>query len=759
MILKRINKLKNVGIFQDFEWPNPKSFQNLKKYNVIYGWNGTGKSTLTSLLQLLDEKSSLPTRLRDSEFEILFSNDEDELKINNNNTANAPLIRVFNRNFVENHIKWEKNKADSIAYLGEEDASRKEQLENLKTRLQKIQNKHSDKKEDHEAVGNAIKKWKKDNARIIKEVLTTEGRSDKYANYNISDIREQLNNTFKDRNSNYDKLIKSDDDLNKVRDTIHQSQKNELDNVRFQLTGLSEMHNSLLEVLKETVVSSALDELKDKPQIERWIGKGLTLHKKNKTETCEFCGNEITEERLSDLEAHFSDTYESFVNKIKKLKDEINKITFDLDFPQKLEFDKSLQQEFKNELDEFEFLKEKLADTKKGMLVEVERKMDHLYEALNSNMKFDHELDSQFNEKVNKINQIIENHNQIVEDFNDETIRKKEIWEKSYIASKLDELIEIENNKKELKEYLERILILIERHKDRIYHLQDELSGSRVAANTLSEYLTQYLGRNDIQVKFNEQTKGFHFKRGKEKATSLSDGEKTGIALIYFLTKLGERDFDIEDCIVVVDDPVSSLDSNSLYHAFSFIKEHCKNAKQLILLTHNFELLRRINKWFKHERSSKYSRFMLKCYNNEGGRYTKIDKIDSLLVRYESEYHYLFKLLYQKNKSEDDSLDSVYNFPNITRRYLEMFFSFRAPRANNMHSKIEKSVDKGAITKEQGNVLQHFLNVGSHGDTEKSFTSFDVSHLSKSKDAINSALELVENHDTDHYEAMVDLVT
>lgn len=262
MILKRINKLKDVGIFQDFEWPNPKAFQDFKKFNVIYGWNGTGKSTLSSLLQSLGEEGSLSSRLSNSKFEILFANDENELRINKKNHVDAPSIRVFNEDFVSDHIKWEDIKADSIAYLGEKDTNRKEQLDNLKIRLQKLQAKQEQETDKKEGVKNDIKKWKRDNARIIKEALTTEGRSDKYANYNISNIRRQLSDTFSNREKDYTDFIKSDHELSTIRNAIHQSRKEELKNVELRLTNLSELHDSLKEILKETVVSSALDELK-----------------------------------------------------------------------------------------------------------------------------------------------------------------------------------------------------------------------------------------------------------------------------------------------------------------------------------------------------------------------------------------------------------------------------------------------------------------------------------------------------------------
>ena len=45
-----INRLKQFGIFSDF---NGTKIQKFGRYNLVYGWNGTGKSTLSNLFFLL----------------------------------------------------------------------------------------------------------------------------------------------------------------------------------------------------------------------------------------------------------------------------------------------------------------------------------------------------------------------------------------------------------------------------------------------------------------------------------------------------------------------------------------------------------------------------------------------------------------------------------------------------------------------------------------------------------------------------------
>lgn len=67
---------------------------------------------------------------------------------------------------------------------------------------------------------------------------------------------------------------------------------------------------------------------------------------------------------------------------------------------------------------------------------------------------------------------------------------------------------------------------------------------------------------------------------------SLSEGDKSALALAFFLTKL-EVDGNIQDKIVVFDDPVSSFDLNRKSTTISKLIDFGQQAKQLFVFTHN----------------------------------------------------------------------------------------------------------------------------------------------------------------------------
>ena len=73
----------------------------------------------------------------------------------------------------------------------------------------------------------------------------------------------------------------------------------------------------------------------------------------------------------------------------------------------------------------------------------------------------------------------------------------------------------------------------------------------------------------------------------------MSDGEKTVMAFCYFLISLKSKKSDgtnnkIEDTIIVIDDPISSLSNNYIYQIYSYINSDFDTAKQVFIFSHNF---------------------------------------------------------------------------------------------------------------------------------------------------------------------------
>src|SRR5262249_43047250 len=151
----------------------------------------------------------------------------------------------------------------------------------------------------------------------------------------------------------------------------------------------------------------------------------------------------------------------------------------------------------------------------------------------------------------------------------------------------------------------------------------------------------------------------------------------TAIALLYFLKTLEDRRFDRANGIVVIDDPVSSLDAGALFNAFSFIVERATKVGQFFLLTHSFPLLRQVKEWTGHvdaaekkacsieKRNAEYCRYYLvRPEAGPGGRNGTVREFDPMLKDHDSEYQFLFKCIYREvfaRQSERDGLEGLYS--------------------------------------------------------------------------------------------------
>ena len=151
----------------------------------------------------------------------------------------------------------------------------------------------------------------------------------------------------------------------------------------------------------------------------------------------------------------------------------------------------------------------------------------------------------------------------------------------------------------------------IEALKQRRAENKNTISSEHKACDTLNKQLQTFLGRNEITFEVASEG-GYVVKRSGVIAKNLSEGEKTAIAFVYFVVHLKDQNFDVANGIIVVDDPISSLDSNSLFQAFAFLKNAVKDAKQVFILTHNFNFLRLILNWLKHIKEDDRRYYMIK---------------------------------------------------------------------------------------------------------------------------------------------------
>jgi len=759
-MIKKIKKIKNIGVFKDFSWDNT-STPEFKKYNAFYGWNGTGKTTITRLLSVF-EKVNLGKIELENDSQLIIETDSGTLRLTQKDPTIPDLlknkIKVFNEDFVNENLNWEESKVSKILLIGKEQIRQREELKriikDLEDKNRELKKKEDEEKNKENEIDKILEDARdkiKDKLRNVDDVKPKSGRAKDYINYTVKDVENILNS--------YETLSLQESEILGLERVLEEKEAKEMieeeSPIDFGLVDdIIRKSGEIFEyVLPEEAITllNNLDEIDDK--LKEWIRTGYEIHKDKKHPiTCEFCKNEISKERWQELSQYFSDELRKLFNKIDETVKEISDDKLPKFSLSKAQFYSEFQDDYLNLSDEFYLqlpvireeinnLQNKLVEKKNNPSQRISFDFNIINEAVNSLKNID-----------NKIKELIEKNNDKTKSFEDKRREYAHKLELAVITKykaewtyKVSEIDLIENEIKKLEKEKEQLEL---QRKELVQKLKEH----HIAAEEFNKLLASFMGRREIV--FETTDEGYIIKRNGKVANNLSEGERGAIALIYFLIKLKEENFDYSNGIIVIDDPVSSFDSQYLYGAFGFIKEKVKelNPQQVFIFTHHFPFFRLVRDWMKYERDN-FSFYIIKYRINNSSRYSVIEKIDKLLEEYNSEYTYLFKLIYDKAQKQDSSLEKDYIFPNAIRKFLENYISFKIPLGGvSIHKKFQKLYeDYPKIDTETKTRIESYCQDQSHPLYQDSPTDFDERLLGEMQSVCLAITKLIEKTDPKHY--------
>ena len=751
-MVTKISRLKHPGVLRDFSWP--ADLPSFGRFNLIYGWNGSGKTTISRMFRALE------TRTAPAAGEVVFTINGTDVHSRDFSQATLP-VRVFNRDFVtESVFRVGGSDVPPILVLGKESVEKQKQVDQLKRSLADAQTALQSAQSKMEDDEKALDKYCIDQAKNIKDTLRSSG-SNPYNNYDKSSFRDRAQRMVTAGDKETHRLSETDRD--KLLAQQRANAKPKLQPIACQLPDLKALAKTASELLSATVVSATIRTLKEDPALSAWVRQGLGLHQERHVNQCLFCEQELPHERLSALEAHFNAEYEQLMQRIDT---EIRKLNVAakegaaLRLPNRAEFYDDLAVEY--DAAEAGLLRA-IESTKKflhslvQLLTDKKAKAFERLELTVSPPCVDYEA-------VTHLNAIVHKHNQACDNFQSRVSTARKRLEDHLVSTALDEFQRLKDSVSAAKSAARKADVEVQRIAQEIANLEREIVEHRQPAEELNDDLRKYLGHNELCLEIKDT--GYTITRNGTPAQALSEGEMTAIALLYFLKSLKDRRFDLAKGVVVLDDPVSSLDANALYLAFGFIRERTKDAAQLFILTHNFVFFRQVRNWFHHlkgqnkkdigQRPARF--YMLDCEHADDGdqRCSSLRRLDPLLEQFESEYHYLFARIYRGATAPAlRGLEDNYVLPNMARRLLEAFLAFRQPgKSAELWQKMQ-----GAEFDETKKVrILRLLHTHSHGDAVVE-PQHDPSLLGEVGSVLKDLLEFLKVQDPRHYEAMVELVS
>lgn len=774
MKITRVERIRNYRVFRDFSWP--ADLPDFDRFNLIYGWNGSGKTTLSELFRRLDGKQPA----FEGEFEFVV--DQHAVTNRNLDSVVRPQLRVFNRNFIDSSVFETVGKQLSpIYFLGEDSVEKQKQVEVLKGELQKAETARVQAHSKHQAALSDFESFSTDQARVIKELLTAP--SSAYNNYDKRGFKEAASRLKEDT---YQSLLLNEEQKGKLRQAKDGKPKQKIAVFEARYPDVAKLTSETQRLLGQSVVSRVLDELAKNPPVAAWVGAGLPFHiGEHASASCRFCGQVLTEERLQQLQAHFNDDFKRFQTELDGVISEVEAAKRQVEGmhpPEPTLLYEHLIEEYERAVGKIglhranvslylEALRKALVAKKESPFTAVallpffglgpkedDEKMgvlETIFSVVSAGTGVLGALHGK--DAFDRISSLIETHNKLTDNYLNEINKARKSLESHYVAEAFGEYVRKQQAINSCKTSEDQATAVEKELRDKIAALLRAIRQHHKPAAELTNEIRAYLGRDELA--FVAQANGYSITRYGQPATHLSEGERTAIAFLYFLKSLQDTEFDMKNGVVVIDDPVSSLDANALYSAFGFMKDRTKDAGQLFILTHNFTFFRLARNWFHHlpKNLKKSARFyMLTSEVATDHRNSAIEQLDPLLEQYESEYHYLFKRVYEEatRPSGFVELASNYGMPNIARRVLEAFLAFRIPgKARELYQQLEL-IEFDATKKAR---ILRFLHTHSH-HMQITEPEHDLSILAETQAILRDVLALIEETDKEHYDRMLAVV-
>ncbi|BDA64919.1 AAA family ATPase [Actinomyces capricornis] len=778
----RIHTIKKIDNYRIFQGWKPSGGVEFARVNLIYGQNGSGKSTLATLLQgcaayAVDQSDDRDHRHDEVvsaglQLEVCDPSDTStsgSSAISLNDRAFWGRVRVFNKDFVRRNLRFEEvdgPQPEALLTIGERLADAEKKLEELRPELEAKRQELPQREQAAKSAEDAVDRKLKDTAKQVVDDLRTSKVSryratNTYTKRQVRELLEGDPSILEDASTE----LQADRDhaTREVMNPVYLQPRPSV----LEQDGLDEAR----QLLSTSVVSNhIIEELVEHAQRSRWVQQGLDLHEG--LESCLFCGQGLTAERINALNAHFDESFKELQaaidNLLKRLdaSTEVSKTYLDA-FPADSEVYESLREDlgkarqaydtehkaYVNAVEQIEaVLKEKKNNpfgtpTLTSDLALVAPKTAELEKAVKEHQS---RIDSHAKHAREAAARVEHYH---VKNAAGEYMRlKKEVEDKRAACEELQD---------QMKELGERITVL------------ESVDGDPIpGAAELSEGLRGLLGCDEL--KFSAQdSKHYAIERAGDPATHLSEGEQTAIALLYFLASVRKDKIQGEPPIMIIDDPVSSLDHGILFGASAHIwAESVVNtyASQVFLLTHNFDLFRhwliQLESRQQHEDCDFRAYEVTSVVAPRGpGQFPRrpqlrrweTDKDRSKVLR--SEYHFLFWRVAHAvvDRRGDESLADQMNelalMPNAARRMLEAFLSFRCPgKVGSFHVALQELMRRDRLL--DGVIrtrVERYLHAYSH------FDGGDISQplkLTEVTTVLRALFHLMHHVDPEHVSAM-----
>jgi wobble nucleotide-excising tRNase len=760
----RITRLTRIDSFRAFQrWSDDGVSDAFKRVNVIYGTNGSGKSTLAHLF-----RAAADGTLDDGvKVEFAATSGTRTIQITEESSEFWSCVRVFNEKYVTENLRFDDVNGpspDSLLTLGQTNVANEAELETKKARREAARAELDQANSDLQTKQRQLENRLTAVAGQVVADLSASGLGRYRATnvYNKGHVRTHLEGGALPEGAAPEQ---AGDDLK-----LALAPRPETLTLPVQgAMGGSDLLARVTELLGRSVSSVVLDELRDEPRRAQWVQDGIHLHADR--DSCLFCGSVLTEERRASLDAHFDDA-------LTRLQRDIDQAVKELERSmQEAEGFHALASVLRSTYDDLQTEgNEAIAAydaAKKAYVGRAQNFIDMLLEKRRNpfttstvvgEVAFDPPAGAPVVRPFKEHNDRSAQHSQLVDD----AAKRVELAKVGAFANEYAELNQALEAGREAVKTLEAEISELT---NRIITLENVETDPLPKADELTRHVSRLLGRTDLEFRMDEATTRYRIERNGAPATHLSEGERTAIALLHFLIGVRQDSIAGDPPVIVIDDPVSSLDDSILFGVSSYLWAELvtkQYVSQLFLLTHKFELFRQ---WvIQIENGQRFinggatiQEIRMRYETERGGTLRRVPRIatwttdEKLSRRLRSLYHFLFaRVATSLIESKEDlglaeRMELLSLVPNAARKMLEAFLSFRYPQCiGSFHDGLRAAMadlPDDAVR----NRVERYLHAYSHNEEGDISAAVDPAEVGP---VVQSLFELVRAVDEKHFDSM-----
>ncbi|TKD65155.1 AAA family ATPase [Flavobacterium sp. ASW18X] len=671
----------NIKNIATYDAVNGVPINDLKRVNFFFGFNGSGKSTIGKYLHNL----SLDTNSQNSDFNQCTHVGYDETQ---------HQILTFNEDFIEENfvtnsdLKGVFSLNQSNAIIDQQIKDEEDNVENFKKQIDKYKAKigaiDSDKSTKQTNLVNHCWNQRKTFDSFTKVRLAYPGSSSNH----LTEVKRLLQNPLR--------TISTITNLTERYQSLYEKELKEIQisvnaKVYWELRKLEEKINTLLQEVivgnEDVNISGLIQTLNSR----NWVEQGLDYIESSGS-TCPFCQQETIDAELREqFSKFFDETYKEKIAELEALK---------TSYREKANVFISNISQIQNEFNP----QNKVSNLVISLSALFDDNVDIIsYKIEHSNEK--KTITSLHAKKaaLSEIIKLIKDNNELFSDLdaNKETLLN-DIW--NYIANncrdEIDGFADREAKYDSIKELAGHLKAYyygkITAAKQNIETLRNQTADTKEAVDYINNILKNagFAGFEIAEKDKVNNISRYYLKRPQTQDDSepifktLSEGEKNFISFLYFYRLcLGTDDLQSngnKKKIIVIDDPVSSLDSQALFIITTLIRELIQrkgssnkpdkrsflnqNISQVFILTHNFYFYKEVS--FENRICTHHYHFNLKKTANStsiNGQHERIIKDD---------YSLLWSSLKEtKENLHNGSTNNIF-ISNTMRRIIESYVNF-----------------------------------------------------------------------------------